>query len=63
MIPNYLKTHKEYTKNSCEITEYFETLSDKELDALEIAVKYLKSSFSIVKSNGFRKWKQDKTKL
>jgi len=39
MIPDYLKTHKEYTKNCFEINEYIETLSDKELDELCTKIK------------------------
>lgn len=56
-IADYLKTHSEYEVHSAEIDEYFTTLSDRELSAMVIAFKYLKSSFSIVKSNGFRTWK------
>ena len=61
MIPNYLKTHKEYNKNNIDIDKYFKSLSDKDIDAMSIAFKYLNSSFSIVKSNGFRKWKDDQS--
>ena len=54
-----LKTHDEYAANQIIIDEYFKSLSDKDIDAMIVAFKYLKSSFSIVKSNGFRAWQQE----
>ena len=54
-----LKTHDEYDANKIIIDEYFKSLSDKDVDAMIVAFKYLKSSFSIVKSNGFREWQQE----
>ena len=37
---------------------YFNTLSDKEKHAYEIAKDHLGCSFSFVKSNGYVKWKK-----
>jgi len=43
------------------IEEYLKTLSEKEKKAYEIAKEHLGMSFQIEKSNGFIKWKQNKT--
>ena len=40
--------------------EYLKTLSEKERKAYEIAKDHLGSSFDLVKSNGFLKWKKEK---
>jgi hypothetical protein len=58
MISDIFKTHTEYAANKTLIDEYLKSVSDKDLEAMVIAFKYLKSSFSIVKSNGFRSWQQ-----
>ena len=38
---------------------YINQLNEKERLALEIAREFLESSFSIEKSNGFLKWRQE----
>ena len=38
--------------------EYIESLPEKDRKALEIAKEHLETSFSMVKSIGFQKWKQ-----
>ena len=38
---------------------YLKTLSADEKYALEIAQKYLGSTYDLVKSNGFLKWKSE----
>jgi transcriptional regulator CtsR len=43
------------------IEEYLRTLSEKEKKAYEIAKEHLGMSFQIEKSNGFIKWKKNKT--
>ena len=40
--------------------EYLKTLSEKERKSYEIAKDHLGSSFDLVKSNGFLKWKKEK---
>ena len=40
--------------------EYLKTLSEKERKAYEIAKDHLGSSFDLVKSNGFLRWKKEK---
>ena len=37
--------------------EYLQSLSEKELQGYHIAKSHLGSSFSLIKSNGFIKWK------
>jgi transcriptional regulator CtsR len=39
------------------IEAYLKTLNDDEKYALEIAQKYLGSTYDLVKSNGFLNWK------
>jgi len=36
---------------------YLKTLNDEERFALEVAQKYLGSTYDLVKSNGFLEWK------
>ena len=43
--------------------EYLKTLSEKERKAYEIAKDHLGSSFDLVKSNGFLKWKKEKESI
>ena len=45
------------------IEEYLRTLSEKEKKAYEIAKEHLGMSFQIEKSNGFIKWKKNKTTI
>jgi hypothetical protein len=40
---------------------YLKTLSADEKYALEVAQKYLGSTYDLVKSNGFLKWKENQT--
>jgi hypothetical protein len=40
--------------------EYLKTLSEKERKSYEIAKAHLGSSFDLVKSNGFMKWRKEK---
>lgn len=42
-----------------EIVEYLQTLDEDEQNVTMIAYDHLKSSFSIKKSVGFNKWKQN----
>tara|TARA_B100000927_G_scaffold290980_1_gene291360 strand:+ start:2257 stop:2448 length:192 start_codon:yes stop_codon:yes gene_type:complete len=51
-----IKKHKEYLNNNDIIDRYFAELNEKEIAALNVAFKYLGSSFSILKSSGYRKW-------
>ena len=39
---------------------YLATLNDREIQAYHIAVNHLGMSFTMEKSNGFRKWKKDR---
>tara|TARA_B110000285_G_C15113659_1_gene612686 strand:+ start:388 stop:534 length:147 start_codon:yes stop_codon:yes gene_type:complete len=39
------------------IEAYLKTLNDDEKYALDVAKKYLGSTYDLVKSNGFLKWK------
>jgi putative cell wall-binding protein len=52
---------------SCElqelIVEYVQQLDPIEKKAYAIAKEHLKSSFNIVKSNGFNEWKNEKNKI
>jgi hypothetical protein len=43
-----------------EIYEYLNGMSDIEKKAYEIAFDHLKTSFNIVRSNGFKEWKKSK---
>lgn len=45
------------------IEEYLRTLSEKEKKAYDIAKEHLGMSFQIEKSNGFIKWKKNKTTI
>jgi hypothetical protein len=45
------------------IEEYLMTLSEKEKKAYDIAKEHLGMSFQIEKSNGFIKWKKNKTTI
>jgi hypothetical protein len=45
-----------------EILEYLEQLDDHHKKTYKIAFEHLGSSFNIYKSNGFKEWKQTKTK-
>ena len=45
-----------------EILEYLEQLDDHHKQTYKIAFQHLGSSFNIYKSNGFKEWKQTKTK-
>jgi len=45
-----------------EILEYLEQLDEHHKKTYKIAFEHLGSSFNIYKSNGFKEWKQTKTK-
>lgn len=45
-----------------EILEYLIQLTDIEKKAYNIAYEHLKSSFNIIRSNGFKEWKKSKAK-
>jgi len=51
-----LKKYKKEDQSS--ISLYLEQLDDKERKACEIAYNHLGSSFNLVKSNGYIKWKK-----
>jgi hypothetical protein len=45
-----------------EIFDYLSCMDDHHKKAYEIALNHLGSSFNIYRSNGFKEWKQTKTK-
>ena len=51
-------TIKYKMENKTMMQIYIKQLSESEKMALQLAEKYLKSSFDIEKSIGFRKWKK-----
>tara|TARA_X000000950_G_scaffold32747_1_gene35203 strand:+ start:3069 stop:3260 length:192 start_codon:yes stop_codon:yes gene_type:complete len=51
-----LTTYLKSVKNSISVKEYIKTLTDMELQTLEIAIDHLESSFNIEKSIGYVKW-------
>ena len=61
-MDNQIKNHKEYIKHSSNIDKYVNQLNDKEKIALNIAIEYLGSSFSVIKSTGYCKWIAKETK-
>jgi len=58
---NFLLSLNNMEKFTELIEEYLRTLSEKEKKAYEIAKEHLGMSFQIEKSNGFIKWKKNKT--
>lgn len=42
-----------------EIMEYIKSLNEIEIKAMKIAQEHLETSFNIVKSIGFQKWKKN----
>jgi hypothetical protein len=59
-IPEYVKNYNEETQK--EIFEYLNQLDQFEKKAYEIAFEHLASSFNILRSNGFKEWKNKKGK-
>jgi hypothetical protein len=56
-IPEYItKTYS--PEKQLEIFNYLSSLDDHQKKAYEIAFDHLGTSFSIMRSNGFKEWKQ-----
>jgi len=59
-ISDYLKTYS--LDEQREIFEYLSEMDEINRKAYNIAYDHLKSSFNIVRSNGFKEWKHSKSK-
>lgn len=59
-LPANFETYDENTKQN--IIAYLNNLDPIERKAYEIAKDHLKSSFNLVKSNGFNDWLKEKSK-
>ena len=59
-ICDYLKTYSLYEQR--EIFNYLSEMDEINRKAYKIAYDHLKTSFNIVRSNGFKEWKQLKSK-
>jgi hypothetical protein len=59
-LPELVKIHT--IKEQREIFDYLSSMDDHHKKAYEIALNHLGSSFNIYRSNGFKEWKQSKTK-
>lgn len=57
-ISKLVKTYP--IENQREIYEYLSSLNEINMKAYQIAYDHLGTSFNIVKSNGFKKWKINK---
>jgi hypothetical protein len=59
-LPELVKIHT--IEEQREIFDYLSSMDDHHKKAYEIALNHLGSSFNIYRSNGFKEWKQSKTK-
>jgi protein-tyrosine-phosphatase len=59
-LPELVKTQT--IEEQIEIFDYLSSMDDHHKKAYEIALNHLGSSFNIYRSNGFKEWKQSKTK-
>ena len=59
-IPEIVKTYPAETQQ--EIFDYLNSLDDINKKGYAIAFEHLGTSFSITRSNGFKKWKNKKAK-
>lgn len=59
-LPSFVKTQS--IEQQKEIFDYLNSMDDHHKKAYEIALNHLGSSFNIYRSNGFKEWKQSKTK-
>jgi hypothetical protein len=59
-LPELIKTQT--IEEQREIFDYLSSMDDHHIKAYEIALNHLGSSFNIYRSNGFKEWKQSKTK-
>jgi hypothetical protein len=59
-LPELVKTQT--PEEQREIFDYLSSMDDHHKKAYEIALNHLGSSFNIYRSNGFKEWKQSKTK-
>jgi hypothetical protein len=59
-LPIFVKTQS--IEQQKEIFDYLSSMDDHHKKAYEIAFNHLGSSFNIYRSNGFKEWKQSKTK-
>ncbi len=59
-LPELIKTQT--IEEQREIFDYLSSMDDHHKKAYEIALNHLGSSFNIYRSNGFKEWKQTKTK-
>jgi hypothetical protein len=56
IIPNILSILP--SENQKEISDYLESLNEMQQKAMLIAFEHLGTSFNIIKSNGFKEWKE-----
>ena len=65
LIENYLeKNISRYDEETYDmVIEYISGLDWYDIMALKISIQMLKSSFDLIKSNGFIEWKNEKIKL
>ena len=59
-LPELVKTQT--PEEQREIFDYLSSMDDHHKKAYEIALNHLGSSFNIYRSNGFKEWKQSKSK-
>lgn len=59
-IPDYIKNYD--IEKQKEIYDYLSELDEFNKKAYSIAFEHLASSFNILKSNGFKEWKNNKMK-
>jgi hypothetical protein len=59
-LPELVKTQT--IEEQREIFDYLSSMDDHHKKAYEIALNHLGSSFNIYRSNGFKEWKQTKSK-
>lgn len=59
-ISEYIKSYP--LEQQREIFEYLNDMDETNIKAYKIAYDHLKSSFNIVRSNGFKEWKNSKEK-
>ena len=59
-VPELVKTQT--PEEQREIFDYLSSMDDHHKKAYEIALNHLGSSFNIYRSNGFKEWKQSKSK-
>lgn len=53
-----MQIEEEISEETCLVIDYLSQLNDKEKVVYQIAKEHLKTSFHIVKSNGFVEWKK-----